>query len=102
MFRPHSQRSPHPISPGLGTSARAVPQTPGRTIAPSELGWEPDLKLFLSREEEDEVLRALRECPDAGQVMEEAQWVVAPVGCRVDTHQRRLPTALVASIQEQD
>ncbi|XP_070854965.1 histone-lysine N-methyltransferase SETD1B-like [Drosophila suzukii] len=102
MFRPHSQRSPHPISPGLGTSARAVPQTPGRTIAPSELGWEPDLKLFLSREEEDEVLQALRECPDAGQVMEEAQWIVAPVGWKVDTHQRRLPTALVASIQEQD
>ncbi|XP_070854981.1 uncharacterized protein [Drosophila suzukii] len=32
----------------------------------------------------------------------EAQWIVAPVGWRVDTHQRRLPTALVASIQEQD
>ncbi|XP_070855073.1 serine/arginine repetitive matrix protein 1-like [Drosophila suzukii] len=77
MFRPHSQRSPHPISPCLGTSARAVPQTPGRTIAPSELGWEPDLKLFLSREEENEVLRALRECPDAGQVMEEAHHVAS-------------------------
>ncbi|XP_037728024.1 proteoglycan 4-like, partial [Drosophila subpulchrella] len=64
------------------TSARAVPQTPGRTIAPSEMGWEPDLQLFLSGEEEDEVLQALRECPDAGQVMEEAQWIVAPVGWR--------------------
>jgi len=71
-------------------------------IAPSELGWEPDLNMFLSREEEDEVLQALRECPDAGKVMEEAQWIVAPVGWRVDTHQRRLPTALVASTQEQD
>nr|XP_036677638.1 basic salivary proline-rich protein 1-like [Drosophila suzukii] len=66
MLRPHSQRSPHPISPGLGTSAPAVPQIPGRTIAPSEMGWEPDLQLFLSGEEEDEVLQALWECPDAG------------------------------------
>nr|XP_036678098.1 uncharacterized protein KIAA1522-like [Drosophila suzukii] len=79
---PTNQRSPHPISPGLGTSAHAVPQTPGRMIAPSELGWEPDLNMFLSREEEDEVLQALRECPDAGKVMEEAQWIVAPVGWR--------------------
>jgi len=63
---------------------------------------EPDLQLFLSGEEDEEVLQALRECPDAAQVMEEAQWIVALIGWRVDTHQRQLPTALVASIEEQD
>jgi len=110
-----SDRSPTPpsFSPILslqsreacnGDSISTVPWSPDASIAVSVeppaafeiiphrgTSEEPDLQLFLSGEEEEEVLQALRECPDAGQVMEEAQWTVAPVGWRVDTHQRRLP-----------
>jgi len=63
---------------------------------------ELDLQLFLTGGEENEVLEDLRECPDANQVLNESQWVEAAADWRVDTHERRLPPALIASIQAQD
>ncbi|KAH8349216.1 hypothetical protein KR084_004229, partial [Drosophila pseudotakahashii] len=105
------------LSPGLGTSKREVPLTPGRSIPSAVLNQflgtpaqaasqsgdeEPDLQLFLTGGEQHEVLQALQDDPAEDPVRSNPHWIEAPVDWRVDTPNRRLPPTLVASIQTQD
>lgn len=124
--------SPLPATPGKGIpEARfevyrqrysrrgySAPSTPGRGLALADcfpLGQasvpehedieDPDvlkLGIFPAGPEEDEQLQALREYPGMEGLLDEDDWIVAPVASQVDTCERRLPRALIQFIETHD
>ncbi|XP_017115181.1 uncharacterized protein LOC108137786 [Drosophila elegans] len=93
-----------PTTPGLSIPSAVLDRFLG-TPAPAafQSGDESlDLQLCITGGEQLEVRQALQEDRAEDSARDTPDWIEAPEDWRVDTPDRRLPPALVASVQAQD